>query len=101
MQAQEAAPGFLPDPGINLGSHSHMECSAQLCHERFPKLHSAFRESETGIAPIELVDNQGSWNSLLSPIHTIIQSSNSSWSLGPGEIISRPPPNHFYFFAGA
>ena len=51
MQAQEAAPGFLPDPYINLGSHTKMACTAQKSHERFPKLHSAFRESETGIVP--------------------------------------------------
>jgi len=102
MQAQEAAPGFLPDPYINLGNHQMMARRRLSAMKVFPKHPlDAFRRTETGIVPIELVDNQGSWNSLLSPIHTIIQSSNSSWSLGPGEIISRPPPNHNCFFSGA
>ena len=42
--------------------------------------------------------NLGTWVALDFLFHTIIQSSNSSWSLRPGEIISRPPPNTWYNF---
>jgi len=45
---------------------------------------------------VNRVDNQGAWNTLLSSTHTIIQSSKSSWSSRPGEIISRLPPYSGY-----
>ena len=37
MQAQEAAPGFLPDPYINLGNRTMTACTALTGHKRFPK----------------------------------------------------------------
>ena len=50
MQAQEAAPGFCQTL-TSIWVAIQMACTAQKSHERFPKLHSAFRESETGIVP--------------------------------------------------
>ena len=79
FDASPKAPPAFCRPHINLGSHTKMACTAQEPRE-VSKLH-LFCESETGIAPIELVDNQG-LGTLVIPIHTIIQSSNSSWSLG-------------------
>jgi len=56
MQAQDTAPGCLPDPYTNMGSHRNDLCRQLLAKEVFPKhFISAFRRTETDIAPTELI----------------------------------------------